>query len=63
MDLWFAIVVFCFGAECAIIPDDRLSADQETCEARALAIGTVVAQAAPTAITIGGCVKLPLKVS
>ena len=63
MDLWFAIVVFCLGAECAIYPDVQLSQNRESCEERVLVAAAVILQAAPEAFTIGGCVKLPLKVS
>lgn len=63
MDLWLAVVVICMGAQCVLIPDEQLSQDEETCIERVMDLGEVAVQAAPSAITIGGCVRLPLKVS
>jgi hypothetical protein len=63
MDLWLAVLVVCLGAECALYPDNKLTQDKDACEERVMNVTAAILQAAPQAVTIGGCVKLPLKVS
>jgi len=62
MDLWLAVVVACLGADCALYPDSRMSISRADCAERVERVAAIIHQAAPQAVTIGGCVKLPLKV-
>lgn len=63
MVMWIAVAVVCIEANCRVIGDTEISVERQKCMERAQVLQLVAVQAYPQAVTIGGCIKLPLRVS